>query len=597
MAAFPLLLLSFTVSQAHAGILRSSRTLLLCHRTANRDLPDNTLESLALAAHMGCDIVEIDVRQTLDGELVLNHDGILDRFTDTTGDVEDTDLRELDRLDFGGWMGARFQGMHIAHFHDALHLARRLKIGLYLDIKTKGIGKQVLSALAEAGMTDQVVFGGEWDDIRQLDPEANADAHGDLQPGFTRPQVEALHAQHKVAIANFILNGHEFDLDGMKQAVAFGVDGIMVDYPRLGAEAVGRPVEAKIALLLKSANHGAVEQRAGAVRELSSFIGFPLQDQFFHLLMDADDRVSQQAALALVTERPVPLLASFRAATRSSTPAARANAAWAIGSLASTAHDGTGCASLLEPLIADPNIAVLEQALIALSRCQPNPQVVPAAPLLRLLSSDVPVVRGLAAVALATHHPEQAAHMVPALLQKDQDALESYETQWTARGRPPLSQSEIGHTVELYRAEMKELHAVELLPDRPAFSTLATEAFRPGNDYSSMPIYLAGANLWDRLGKNPEPALKALASSDSGTADSAEWALAKAGPEVLPSLRAALVGSNGTLRRRIIRILGWQADSASLPLLQSLRGSDPSDKDLIDWSIASIRAFSTELAR
>jgi glycerophosphoryl diester phosphodiesterase len=56
-------------------------------------------------------------------------------------------------MDFGSWMGHRFTGMHIAHFKDALRLARELKIGLYLDIKTKGIGPQVLTALAREDMT------------------------------------------------------------------------------------------------------------------------------------------------------------------------------------------------------------------------------------------------------------------------------------------------------------------------------------------------------------------------------------------------------------------------------------------------------------
>src|ERR1039458_9940252 len=85
----------------HGGILRQSQVQLLCHRTANRDLPENTLDALALAARMGCNIIEVDVTRTLDGELVLNHDNFLDRFTNSTGEVEHTELRELDKMDFG----------------------------------------------------------------------------------------------------------------------------------------------------------------------------------------------------------------------------------------------------------------------------------------------------------------------------------------------------------------------------------------------------------------------------------------------------------------------------------------------------------------
>ena len=590
-AALALFLLCFTPTQVHAGILRSDKVLLLCHRTANRDLPENTLEALAFAAHMGCNIVEVDVRRTLDGTLVLNHDGYLDRFTDTTGEVEDTDLRELDRTDFGIWMGKRFTGIPIAHFDDALRLARQLKIGLFLDIKTKGIGKEVLAALDREGMTDQVVFGGEWDDIHQLAPQANPDPVAGDQPSFTRAQIDALHAQHKIVIANFTLNGHDFDLDGMKQAVASGVDGITVDYPRLGAEAAGRPVETKIASLIQAANHGPTGQRIAAIRDLSNFTGFPLQADFLGWLMDSDERVSHQAALALVMQRPQPPLALFESLTHSPSAVTRSNAAWAIGALGRTAQDSTRCASLLAPLLKDQNTSVLTQALIGLSRCTPNPQAVPADTLLHLLSGDVPVLRGLAAVALAHHHPNLAERKISAQLELEEKTSDSFNADWTARGRHSLTPSESVKALGLYRAQMKEVQALAMLPGQQALKSLADQAFRPGHDYSMMPILMAGFNLWDKLDENPEPALKALASSDAGMADWAEWALVKTGPKVLPAVRIALAHSQGKLRQRLIQILAWQADEHALPMLQSLRNSDPSDKDLIDWAIATIQIF------
>ncbi len=69
------------LSTAHAADLRPGHAQLLCHRTANEDVPENTLESLEEAALLGCDVVEIDVRRTMDGKLVLNHDGVLERLT------------------------------------------------------------------------------------------------------------------------------------------------------------------------------------------------------------------------------------------------------------------------------------------------------------------------------------------------------------------------------------------------------------------------------------------------------------------------------------------------------------------------------------
>ena len=73
-----LVLLLGLSSDVWAGILRQGAAQVLCHRTDNREVPENTLESLALAARVGCNVIEVDIRRTADGVLVLNHDGYLE---------------------------------------------------------------------------------------------------------------------------------------------------------------------------------------------------------------------------------------------------------------------------------------------------------------------------------------------------------------------------------------------------------------------------------------------------------------------------------------------------------------------------------------
>jgi glycerophosphoryl diester phosphodiesterase/HEAT repeat protein len=579
-------------SIANAGILRKDTVQLLCHRTANRDLPENTLESLALAAHMGCDIVEVDVTRTLDGELVLNHDNFLDRFTNTTGEVEHTELRELDRMDFGAWRGARFRGMHIAHFDDALRLARNLNVGLYLDIKSKGIGPQVLASLAREQMTSRVIFGGEWDDIRKLYPGANEDPSASLQPGFSRGDVDRLHKQGKVVIADFILNGHESDLPAMQDAVASGVNGIMVDYPRLGAEALGRPVEAKIGKLSKQAESGPSNQRVAALRELSQFSGFPLERQFLHWLDDPDESVSHEAALALVTTRPRVAIADLEPATHSSAAPVRRNAVWAIGSLAANLSQDSSCVRILLPMLDDPDPGVVKEALLATSWCPASPDFpVPAEKLLPFLSNRIPIMRGLAAVALAKHQPHIAAQNICRQLKKEEADAAAYEAAWAARGHAKLTQPEIDDLVELYREQMKYIQALSMLPEQEAFGPLVHEAFRTVHDYSNGTALVAGYQLWDRLADDPQPAIEALKSSDAEAADRAQWALVEAGPGVLPAVRNAVEASNGILRQRLIRVLAWQADKDAVALLQKLRNSDIPDRELIDWAMGKIASI------
>ncbi len=395
---------------AHAADLQPGQVQLLCHRTANEDVPENTLESLDEAALLGCDVVEIDVRRTLDGKIVLSHDGVLERLTDGIGDTETSYYDDLRMRDAGSWMNESFEGMRIPLFEDALRLARERDIRLILDIKDKGIGADVLQLLQREGMLQRVRFGGEWAEIKRMYPRANENAPVWVQPGVTAEQVRAYHRNGNAVIANFSgANGHEMDLAGMKAAVAAGVDGINVDYPRLGADAVGRPVERKLAALIAQANSGESLIRAEAILELSRYRGFALQNEFSDWLLDPDDHVSRAAALALVMARPRPAAGVFAGALQSMNADARANAAWALGVLRAPAN-------MLLPLLEDKDPHVLQETLVALSHM---PGEVKAETLLPLLSHRVPEIRGAAALALARHQPDAAAKAIPIQLDSE----------------------------------------------------------------------------------------------------------------------------------------------------------------------------------
>ena len=65
------------------------------HRGASADAPENTLDSLRLAVEQGADMVELDLRLTADGHLVVFHDSDLERLTGTSGRIEELTLAEL----------------------------------------------------------------------------------------------------------------------------------------------------------------------------------------------------------------------------------------------------------------------------------------------------------------------------------------------------------------------------------------------------------------------------------------------------------------------------------------------------------------------
>lgn len=581
--AFLLLMLIVpAISSAHAGILQRGTVLLICHRTANRDMPENTLESLALAARMGCNIVEIDVRKTLDGQLVLNHDDFLERLTNGTGTVELTSSDELELLDTGAWMGDRFTGMRIPRFEEALRVAREQGIGLYLDIKTKGIAPLLLATLRREAMLERVVFGGEWEDVPPLYPGANRDAVAYVDPGCTATHVAALQHQGKFVVANFSANAHEMDLPSMREAVAAGVDALNVDYPRLGADAVGRPVETKLADLAHTASAGPTPARLAAIRELSHYAGFRTQELFVRWLRDPEDQVSRAAAVALVIARPATPTQVYIDALSAPEKTARQNAAWAIG------ITGAAATGSLLSLLNDKDPDVLKEALLALSHC---PGKVPPEPLLSFLAKGAPSVRGAAALALARHQPQIAATAVMDLLHREEElAAQEYDNQ-VHSGNRKLTPAEIRPIVDAHREQMKLIQALELLPPEDALRSLASQAFRPVEDYSRVTGLVAGYQLWDRIAADPALAMHALRSTNVEVADRAEWVLVKAGPSVLPQLRQELPSCDAASQARIIRILGWQGDHESLPLLRKLEQSSPQNKVLIAWAIEKIEVL------
>lgn len=114
--------------------------LVIGHRGARSLAPENTLEGIRVAARCGAGQVEVDVRLSRDGALVLMHDETVDRTTGGTGKVENLDLAELKALDAGG-------GQRVPTLQEALAAATELGLGLVVEMKEEGLEELVAGAL------------------------------------------------------------------------------------------------------------------------------------------------------------------------------------------------------------------------------------------------------------------------------------------------------------------------------------------------------------------------------------------------------------------------------------------------------------------
>jgi glycerophosphoryl diester phosphodiesterase len=138
------------------------------HRGWSEKYPENTMLAYKKAADLGVDQIEIDVRVTKDGELVIMHDATVDRTTNGTGKVEDLTLAELRALDAGSWKGEEFSGLQIPTFDEFIEFARSLP-EMTFDFELKeyptdgreelaySVCDRVLAALDENGLTERSV--------------------------------------------------------------------------------------------------------------------------------------------------------------------------------------------------------------------------------------------------------------------------------------------------------------------------------------------------------------------------------------------------------------------------------------------------------
>jgi len=209
-----------------AALPPDSTVVVIAHRGEHLHHPENTLPAFQAAIDMGADFIEVDVRTTADGRLVLMHDSTVDARTDGHGEVSRFQFAQIRALDAGSRMGKEFAGTRVPTFEEALDLARG-KIGVYVDCKAIS-ADDLVAALEKARMSDHaVIYGGArlLERVAALRPALRVMPEAD-NPAVLRRLIETLHLR----VAAF--GARDFDDATIAVARAAGVE-IYVD--RLGA--------------------------------------------------------------------------------------------------------------------------------------------------------------------------------------------------------------------------------------------------------------------------------------------------------------------------------------------------------------------------
>jgi len=141
------------------GTVTASRLpIILGHRGASAEAPENTLAAFRLAIEQGADGVELDVWRCGSGEVVVHHDPDTARTGGVARLVSSTPWAELRRLDVGSWKGERFAGERIPLLAEVLDALPSAVVNV--ELKSSGwpdlaLARRVTEILRDAGAEER----------------------------------------------------------------------------------------------------------------------------------------------------------------------------------------------------------------------------------------------------------------------------------------------------------------------------------------------------------------------------------------------------------------------------------------------------------
>lgn len=132
-----------------------NKFVVIAHRGNHVNVPENTLASYEEAIKSGADYVEVDLRTSKDGMLIIHHDDTVDRMTNGQGKVSEKTWAELQSLQLKNPKPNDPTAYRIPEFREVLRLCKN-RINIYLDFKNADVAETWKQIQAE-GMDRQVI--------------------------------------------------------------------------------------------------------------------------------------------------------------------------------------------------------------------------------------------------------------------------------------------------------------------------------------------------------------------------------------------------------------------------------------------------------
>lgn len=143
------------------------------HRGNSLMAPENTLSTFRKTLELGVNFIEVDVRTSSDGALVILHDGTLDRTTDGQGPIKNRTLNEIKSLSAGKGYGQEFIHEQIPTLEETCQLIAQWnkkhvqKTFIYVDCKQVS-AKPLVEILTQYELATSSVFYGNDGFLKEL---------------------------------------------------------------------------------------------------------------------------------------------------------------------------------------------------------------------------------------------------------------------------------------------------------------------------------------------------------------------------------------------------------------------------------------------
>ena len=155
LTASAVLISAGVVLLAFAVVRRNQQILVIAHRGASKEAPENTLAAFRQAIDEHADFVELDVQESLDGQIMVIHDSDLMKVGGSSMKIWEHTAEELRSVDIG-------KGERVPLLSEVFRMTKGTGTKVLVELKTYGHGQQleqrVIDLVESMGMVNECAF-------------------------------------------------------------------------------------------------------------------------------------------------------------------------------------------------------------------------------------------------------------------------------------------------------------------------------------------------------------------------------------------------------------------------------------------------------